>query len=280
MKTTPAHRVHHIESSDALLPSSSSCLVDSVAVSSRAPPQSPTCRIHCHRYHVEEGHGAIVSARVPAPSSSHAHRSHIGRLLRHQSTGRRGQPIDWSSSVHGRARRERGRAGAAASTAAASLLVAFTVELEGIPFPPEITVRQGTLAPCSRSSSTPSKHLEKWKDRKVEELDEDDAFFVSPPVDKLFRVVVIKEIKGPLYGGRVAVDRYEDEEEEALEKITDFFQSKYFKPKPIEVSNGNSMTNAADAEQDVQELDDVVEQLAHLDVYLLGVHKLPRRAQA
>lgn len=60
----------------------------------------------------------------------------------------------------------------------------------------------------------------------------------AAPVDKFLRVVVIKEIKGSQYGvqlenairDRLAeVDKYEEEEEEALEKIVEFFQSKYFK---------------------------------------------------
>ncbi|KAG2613239.1 hypothetical protein PVAP13_4KG345500 [Panicum virgatum] len=66
----------------------------------------------------------------------------------------------------------------------------------------------------------------------------------SPPpssVEKLFRVV-IKEIKGSQYGVQlessvrdrlVAVDKYDDDEEAALEKLTDFFQPKYFKPNSV-----------------------------------------------
>lgn len=58
------------------------------------------------------------------------------------------------------------------------------------------------------------------------------------PVEKFLRVVVIKEIKGSQYGVQLesavrdrlaADDKYEEEEEEALEKIVEFFQSKYFK---------------------------------------------------
>jgi hypothetical protein len=56
------------------------------------------------------------------------------------------------------------------------------------------------------------------------------------------RVVVIKEIKGSQYGvqlesvvrDRLAdADKYEEEEEEALEKIVEFFQSKYMKKNSI-----------------------------------------------
>ena len=50
--------------------------------------------------------------------------------------------------------------------------------------------------------------------------------------------MVIKEIKGSQYGVQLesavrdrlaAIDKYEEEEEEALEKVTEFFQKKYFK---------------------------------------------------
>lgn len=60
----------------------------------------------------------------------------------------------------------------------------------------------------------------------------------AAPVEKAVRVVVIKEIKGSQYGVQIesAVrdrlaeeDKYEEEEETALEKIIEFFQSKYFK---------------------------------------------------
>ena len=55
---------------------------------------------------------------------------------------------------------------------------------------------------------------------------------------KQLRVVVIKEIKGSQYGVQLessvrdrlaAEDKYEEEEEEELEKVVNFFQSKYFK---------------------------------------------------
>lgn len=64
----------------------------------------------------------------------------------------------------------------------------------------------------------------------------------AAPVEKFFRVVVIKEIKGSQYGvqlesavrDRLAeVDKYEEEEETALEKIAEFFQSKYFKKNSV-----------------------------------------------
>ncbi|KAH6802213.1 Chalcone-flavanone isomerase family protein [Perilla frutescens var. frutescens] len=88
-------------------------------------------------------------------------------------------------------------------------------------------------------------HLQKWKAKSAADLAEDDDFFdavVSAPVEKLVRVVVIKEIKGSQYGvqlenavrDRLAEeDKFEEEEEEALEQIVDFFQSKYFKKDSI-----------------------------------------------
>ncbi|CAA7406187.1 unnamed protein product [Spirodela intermedia] len=83
-------------------------------------------------------------------------------------------------------------------------------------------------------------HLGKWKGKKGSDLKEDDDFFdalVSAPVAKQLRIVVIKEIKGSQYGLQLetavrdrlaAADKYEDEEEEALEKVINFLQSKYF----------------------------------------------------
>ncbi|KAH0732784.1 hypothetical protein KY289_003972 [Solanum tuberosum] len=68
------------------------------------------------------------------------------------------------------------------------------------------------------------------------------CYTFAAPVDKFLRVVVIKEIKGSQYGvqlesairDRLAeVDKYEEDEEEALEKIVEFFQSKYFKKDSV-----------------------------------------------
>lgn len=64
----------------------------------------------------------------------------------------------------------------------------------------------------------------------------------AAPVEKLMRIVVIKEIKGSQYGVQIetavrdrlaAEDKYEEEEEEALEKIVEFLQSKYFKKHSV-----------------------------------------------
>ncbi|XP_043723638.1 chalcone isomerase-like protein 2 isoform X2 [Telopea speciosissima] len=88
-------------------------------------------------------------------------------------------------------------------------------------------------------------HLQPWKGKSGKELSENDDFFealISAPVGKFMRVVVIKEIKGSQYGVQLesavrdrlaAVDKYEEEEEEALEKVVEFFQSKYLKKDSI-----------------------------------------------
>lgn len=60
--------------------------------------------------------------------------------------------------------------------------------------------------------------------------------------DKLLRIVVIKEIKGAQYGVQVEsavrdrlaeADKYEDEEEAALDQVVEFFQSKYLKKDSV-----------------------------------------------
>ncbi|KAF8706987.1 hypothetical protein HU200_030513 [Digitaria exilis] len=144
-----------------------------------------------------------------------------------------------------------------------------TVTVEGIPFPAEITVGNPLSLVATgitdieihflqikytaigiyldvNDSQLLDHHLGSWKGIKsADELLGDEAFFeavVSAPVEKLFRVVVIKEIKGSQYGVQlessvrdrlVAADKYDDDEEEALEKLADFFQSKYFKPGSV-----------------------------------------------
>ncbi|KAF8397115.1 hypothetical protein HHK36_016022 [Tetracentron sinense] len=88
-------------------------------------------------------------------------------------------------------------------------------------------------------------YLQQWKGKTGKELAEDDDFFeavISAPVEKFLRVVVIKEIKGSQYGVQLesavrdrlaADDKYEEEEEETLEKVVEFFQSKYFKKDSV-----------------------------------------------
>lgn len=88
-------------------------------------------------------------------------------------------------------------------------------------------------------------HLQAWKGKSAAELLKDDSFFdalLQAPVEKYIRVVVIKEIKGSQYGlqleGAVrdrlaAIDKYEDEEEEALAKVVEFFQGKYLKQNSV-----------------------------------------------
>ncbi|KAL4620696.1 hypothetical protein ACB092_06G174000 [Castanea dentata] len=88
-------------------------------------------------------------------------------------------------------------------------------------------------------------HLQQWKGKPGNVVAEDDDFFealISAPVEKYLRIVVIKEIKGSQYGVQLessvrdrlaADDKYEDEEEAALEKVVEFFQSKYLKKDSI-----------------------------------------------
>ncbi|KAJ7965145.1 Chalcone-flavonone isomerase family protein [Quillaja saponaria] len=88
-------------------------------------------------------------------------------------------------------------------------------------------------------------HLKQWKGKIGKELSKDDDFFntlIVAPVEKFLRIVVIKEIKGSQYGVQLesavrdrlaAEDKYEDEDEAALEKIDEFFQSKYLKKNSI-----------------------------------------------
>nr|AUT30539.1 chalcone isomerase [Camellia fraterna] len=88
-------------------------------------------------------------------------------------------------------------------------------------------------------------HLQQWKGKTGKDLAEDDDFFealISAPVEKFLRVVVIKEIKGSQYGVQLesavrdrlaADDKYEDEEEAALEQVVELFQSKYFKKDSV-----------------------------------------------
>ncbi|KAF5453749.1 hypothetical protein F2P56_028625 [Juglans regia] len=88
-------------------------------------------------------------------------------------------------------------------------------------------------------------HLQQWKGKPEKALAEDDGFFdalISAPVEKFLRIVVIKEIKGSQYGVQLesavrdrlaADDKYEEEEEAALETLVEFFQSKYLKKNSI-----------------------------------------------
>ncbi|RZC63001.1 hypothetical protein C5167_024780 [Papaver somniferum] len=88
-------------------------------------------------------------------------------------------------------------------------------------------------------------HLQQWKGKTGAELSQDDEFFaavVSASVEKYVRVVVIKEIKGSQYMLQLeswvrdelaAADKYEDEEEESLDKVIEFFQSKYLKQHSV-----------------------------------------------
>ncbi|KAG1365626.1 Chalcone-flavonone isomerase family protein [Cocos nucifera] len=138
------------------------------------------------------------------------------------------------------------------------------VMVDGVPFPPEVTIAKPL--PLLGHGITDIEihflqikynaigiymekniveHLGNWKGKKGAELAEDDLFFealAAAPVDKIFRIVVIKEIKGSQYGVQLesavrdrlaAIDKYEEEEEEALEKVSEFFQTKYFKKDSV-----------------------------------------------
>jgi len=88
-------------------------------------------------------------------------------------------------------------------------------------------------------------HLQGWKGKSGAEIMADDDFFdtlCGAPVDKFIRVVVIKELKGAQYGLQLenavrdrlaAIDKFEEEEEEALEKLVEFFQGKYLKKNSV-----------------------------------------------
>ncbi|KAF6143076.1 hypothetical protein GIB67_041144 [Kingdonia uniflora] len=144
-------------------------------------------------------------------------------------------------------------------------VVGEVVMVDEIPFPHQITTTNKTLSLlgqgitgnvmlCLQIKFTAigvylepevASHLQQWKGKPATELVEDDSFFdvlISAPVEKFLRIVVIKEIKGSQYGVQLesavrnrlaAEDKYEEEEEEALEKIVEFFQSKYFKKDSV-----------------------------------------------
>lgn len=63
-------------------------------------------------------------------------------------------------------------------------------------------------------------------------------YFLTAPVESVIKAVVIKEIKASQLGTQLegsvrdrlaAIDKYEDEEEVALEKVAEFFPTKYLK---------------------------------------------------
>ncbi|XP_051123040.1 probable chalcone--flavanone isomerase 3 [Andrographis paniculata] len=88
-------------------------------------------------------------------------------------------------------------------------------------------------------------HLQNWKGKTATELQQDNKFFdaiVAAPLEKLVRVVVIKEIKGSQYASQLETavrdrlaeeDKFEEEEEEALEKIVQFFQHIYLRKDSV-----------------------------------------------
>ncbi|CAO2820765.1 unnamed protein product [Amaranthus hypochondriacus] len=84
-------------------------------------------------------------------------------------------------------------------------------------------------------------HLQKWKGKSGKDLVQDDEFFealTSAPVEIVIKAVVIKEIKASQLGTQLegsvrdrlaAIDKYEEEEEVALEEVAQFFPTKYLK---------------------------------------------------
>ncbi|XP_021904135.1 probable chalcone--flavonone isomerase 3 isoform X2 [Carica papaya] len=119
------------------------------------------------------------------------------------------------------------------------------VTVDEIPFPPQITVAK-PLSLLGHGITDIEIHFLQIKFTAIGVYMEPDVVKHlqqwKAPVEKFIRVVVIKEIKGSQYGVQLesfvrdslaAVDKYEEEEEEALEKVVDFFQSKYFKKDSI-----------------------------------------------
>nr|5WL8_A Chain A, Engineered Chalcone Isomerase epR4 [synthetic construct]5WL8_B Chain B, Engineered Chalcone Isomerase epR4 [synthetic construct]5WL8_C Chain C, Engineered Chalcone Isomerase epR4 [synthetic construct]5WL8_D Chain D, Engineered Chalcone Isomerase epR4 [synthetic construct] len=115
-------------------------------------------------------------------------------------------------------------------------------------------------------------HLQKWKGKSASELVEDDGFFkdlVQAPVEKLVKITIIKGFKGSQYGGALeesirdrlaALDKYSEAEEESLEELREFFQTKslpkgsvifFHWPSPstlqISVSTDGSLPEEAEA---------------------------------
>eukprot|EP00252_Welwitschia_mirabilis_P001456 TRINITY_DN1131_c0_g1_i1.p1 TRINITY_DN1131_c0_g1~~TRINITY_DN1131_c0_g1_i1.p1 ORF type:complete len:216 (-),score=38.64 TRINITY_DN1131_c0_g1_i1:255-902(-) len=88
-------------------------------------------------------------------------------------------------------------------------------------------------------------YLQAWKVKASSQIMADDSFFetlIHVPVGKLIRVVVIKEIKGAQYALQLetairdrlaAAEKYEEEEEEVLQKVVDFFVGKYLKTNSV-----------------------------------------------
>lgn len=141
------------------------------------------------------------------------------------------------------------------------------VMVDGIPFPPQITTSSSSpLSLLAHGITDIEIHflqikftaigvylnlqdilslLNNWKGKTADELAQDDDFFdalITARADKFLRIVVIKEIKGSQYGVQVEsavrdrlaeADKYEDEEEAALDQVVQFFQSKYFKKDSV-----------------------------------------------
>jgi hypothetical protein len=132
-------------------------------------------------------------------------------------------------------------------------------------------------------------HLQKWKGKAATELTEDDSGFhkelIQSPVEKLVRVSVIKGVKGLPYGSAlqsslrdrlVNEDKFEEEEEEALEKMVEFFQGHNL-PKGANVvyywpNNGTVQISLSEEEKIPEEVAYTIQDAnvaeALLDLYL------------
>ncbi|XP_031496844.2 chalcone isomerase-like protein 2 [Nymphaea colorata] len=152
------------------------------------------------------------------------------------------------------------------------------VMVDEIPFPPEITTSK-PLALLGHGITDIEIHflqikfnaigvyldpaeivtsLQPWKGKSSGELSADDSFFdalIAAKAETFLRIVVIKELKGSQYGVQLesavrdrlaAIDKYEEEEEEALEKVIEFFQGKYLKKHSVITYLFPSSSNTAE----------------------------------
>ncbi|CAH9139686.1 unnamed protein product [Cuscuta epithymum] len=135
------------------------------------------------------------------------------------------------------------------------------VMVDGIPFPPHLNLNNNQLSLMGHGITDVEihflqikytaigvyldpeivSHLSQFKGKTPADLSQNEDFFeaiINAPVDKILRVVVIKEIKGSQYGVQLEsgvrdflaeADKFDEEEEAALEKVEAFFQSKYLK---------------------------------------------------
>lgn len=99
-------------------------------------------------------------------------------------------------------------------------------------------------------------HLQGWKGKSGAEILADDDFFdtlCGAPVEKFIGVVIIKELKGAQYGLNIemkdrlaAIDEFEEDEKEGLEKLVEFFQGKYLNKKSLITFNFPASTKTVE----------------------------------